>query len=241
MSMRWLLMQILLRFRNLISSHIGSKVILTCTSSMINIDAFLGRMCFICQENGDWAVGHDKMHCKRCGPTSLKLSMGTALITHMAAHILHDPYLSTVQNPCGFCSQPNICQIYLTKKHSAISSNQQIDYQASKCPKLSKINYGPASEYSQKSPCTNVPIYCPLCHERSPTIWKYNMERHIRDMHPGADPALYHEAWEITAEEEFSLKNKWLQIVNSRQMRRRGRPCKVTLVSEGHSSNLALR
>jgi hypothetical protein len=59
-------------------------------------------------------------------------------------------------------------------------------------------------------------------------------------MHPGTDPTLYQKEWEISAEEKFSLKETWIKILNSSQVKHCGRPQKVALISDRHSSHLAL-
>lgn len=48
------------------------------------------------------------------------------------------------------------------------------------------MSYGAAAKYSESAPCTNVPIYCPVCTEEDSkprTIWKYNAAIHIATEH----------------------------------------------------------
>jgi hypothetical protein len=64
----------------------------------------------------------------------------------------------------------------------------------SSCPyHYSKMVYWRAAQYSKSSPCTNVPILCPLCPPglsgQPKTIWKYNAFAHFAAEHipPGSD------------------------------------------------------
>ena len=48
------------------------------------------------------------------------------------------------------------------------------------------MNYAAAAKYSESAPCTNVPIYCPLCSTENGapcTIWKYNTWLHLAYAH----------------------------------------------------------
>lgn len=61
----------------------------------------------------------------------------------------------------------------------------------SNCPHAEEFTYSTAKKGSKTTPCTNVPIICPLCppprnpRDKSPAIWKYNMLQHIQFEHPG--------------------------------------------------------
>lgn len=50
------------------------------------------------------------------------------------------------------------------------------------------MNYKSATQSTKSSPCTNVPIYCPLCplnfSGELPAIWKYNAVAHLLYNHP---------------------------------------------------------
>ena len=47
--------------------------------------------------------------------------------------------------------------------------------------------YAKASKPSDRTPCTNIPLTCPICpqdqHGKQPTFWKYNFINHMSDKH----------------------------------------------------------
>ena len=49
------------------------------------------------------------------------------------------------------------------------------------------MNHAKAAEFSAHTPCTNVPIYCPICPQNSDgtraTFWKYNLKHHLESHH----------------------------------------------------------
>ncbi|KAI0770900.1 hypothetical protein BD413DRAFT_553505 [Trametes elegans] len=49
------------------------------------------------------------------------------------------------------------------------------------------MSYSSACKTTTTTPCTNVPIHCPLCPPLSPgspvTIWKYNTMAHLLTAH----------------------------------------------------------
>ncbi|KAF8870094.1 hypothetical protein CPB84DRAFT_1798441 [Gymnopilus junonius] len=77
------------------------------------------------------------------------------------------------------------------------------------------MKYSKAAEYSDRSPCTNVPIHCALCTIDSNgammTIWKYNLKYHLDTTHipdTGEHPTLPLELIvtpHITREEELKM------------------------------------
>lgn len=200
-----------------------------------------GSLCFVCERDGNERIGYDKSQCDRCSSDSIL--NGAELLKHMSAHILYDKQLTGKTDLCGFCLQ-STCEFFLTKKRDTKQEHQQIDMKASRCPKMAKIAYKSASECSQSNPCTNVPIYCPLCHPRSPAVWKYNMEHHIRLVHSEANVGLYQALWEIEGEEREGMAVVWQRITNSHKTVQKNRSKKVKKsknYSEVHSSQLALR
>ena len=48
------------------------------------------------------------------------------------------------------------------------------------------FSYTVAAESSSSSPCTNVPVQCPLCPRTSPAMWKYFLKTHLEIQHPNA-------------------------------------------------------
>jgi hypothetical protein len=83
-------------------------------------------------------------------------------------------------NPCGWCGREG-CKVQLTKKGSSNSINSSCPYH------YSKMIYSKAAQYSRSSPCTNVPIHCPICPPglsgQPKSIWKYNTFAHFAAEH----------------------------------------------------------
>ena len=84
-------------------------------------------------------------------------------------------------NPCGFCGLDGCITQLLIKKGGGftITSNCQYHY--------AQMQYQAAAQFSKSSPCTNVPIHCPICPisvSKAPqTIWKYNALFHLTSEH----------------------------------------------------------
>ncbi|KAL0575072.1 hypothetical protein V5O48_006891 [Marasmius crinis-equi] len=128
---------------------------------------------------------------------------------HAAQHILRarrgveDPSAkkNLSENPCGFCAGPssiNQCRVDLRKKKTV-----------STCPQAYDFQYAAASTFKPTSPCTNVPIPCPLCPSKSgPDQWKYNMIHHLQQTHPTWKEMVteeFKESIRITKNEEMAL------------------------------------
>ncbi|KAK6978293.1 hypothetical protein R3P38DRAFT_3119436 [Favolaschia claudopus] len=73
--------------------------------------------------------------------------------------------------------------------------------------------YKPAKTFSEASPCTNVPLQCPLCPESTSgnrkTIWKYNSYFHLLAEHsvsgqrpPDVPPQFWIDTWLQHVEEQ---------------------------------------
>ena len=70
------------------------------------------------------------------------------------------------------------------KRHQWRSKNQSNIILG--CLMKVKYSYGVAAESSPSSPCSNVPIACPLCSSAAPAIWKYFMKAHFQETHKSA-------------------------------------------------------
>jgi hypothetical protein len=85
-------------------------------------------------------------------------------------------------DPCGWCGREG-CKVQLTQarggKSWAILSSCPYHY--------AKLSYARALQPTKSSPCTNVPIHCPICPEtlsgQPRTIWKYNAMNHFISEH----------------------------------------------------------
>jgi hypothetical protein len=88
--------------------------------------------------------------------------------------------------PCGTCGRPTTegnCMVTVTSSHGVLKIS-------SKCPEFTGITYGSALKGSKTTPCTNVPVVCELCIRSNNSnstcgIWRYNMDAHIKNLHPG--------------------------------------------------------
>jgi len=76
------------------------------------------------------------------------------------------------------------------------------------------MNYKAAAQFSKNSPCTNIPIHCPLfptaISEDPQTIWKYNALHHLASEHstgitPPSIPGQLLVQMFIQKEEEMAL------------------------------------
>ncbi|KAF9071009.1 hypothetical protein BDP27DRAFT_1194170, partial [Rhodocollybia butyracea] len=102
---------------------------------------------------------------------------------------------------CSFCLSPfPQCLFYLTK-------NNQISSTSCGCPVfelINKISYAAATKLTQANPCSNVPIWCPICTQidpKSPTIWHYNAEEHFKVCHLTVNCANHSELWAVSNSE----------------------------------------
>ena len=114
---------------------------------------------------------------------------------HVEGHILCDlcdcaaPHECKSQpiweNPCAFCGLDG-CLTQLKKKdcHFTITSTCPYHYP--------QMQYQSAAQFSKSSPCTNVPIHCPICpssiSQVPHTIWKYNALFHLAEHSTGTTP-----------------------------------------------------
>ena len=136
--------------------------------------------------------GKDKLPCLICK----KLIVLHQMHNHVGFHILRklrntsDQVFQPVgEIPCGFCGLDGcITQLatsFSKKKHGQTTIVSTCLYHHS------KMNYKAASVFSQKSPCTNIPIQCSICPPTSSgspqTIWKYNAVNHFIIKHSNSD------------------------------------------------------
>ncbi|KAI0066999.1 hypothetical protein BV25DRAFT_1897244 [Artomyces pyxidatus] len=89
-------------------------------------------------------------------------------------------------DPCGWCGRDGSgCMVQLTKKGASRKISSSCRYH------FSNMIYGQAIKTTKNSPCTNVPIHCPLCpvsmSGQPRTIWKYNAVYHLSTEHAPGD------------------------------------------------------
>ncbi|KAJ7232149.1 hypothetical protein B0H12DRAFT_1029103 [Mycena haematopus] len=163
-----------------------------------------GYVCFICNRDGA-SLEQDHGLCKLCPTTTLKVSSPSKLVEHMATHIMFDPSVDRSANPCGFClSTDSFCSIVLIKGKGSDGAIR-IDSTRSRCPNLANLGLAVAANSSQKNPCTNRPLRCPV----SPCpdiVWKYNLETHLRTVHASANISNYKSYYELADGGKVELK-----------------------------------
>lgn len=134
----------------------------------------------------------DVVPCFMCGAKTELYKMCNQVGSHILCSIkVDDQAESTVEqvgvNPCGFCGRDG-CITHITQlKVQACGRGMAI---TSNCPYPSHyagMQYKAAAKYTQYTPCTNVPIHCPLCPKAlsgdEQTIWKYNVLYHLASEH----------------------------------------------------------
>lgn len=200
-----------------------------------------GAACFACEEDVSTRSGSKAQHgvCYRCENRYTAGFSGPRILEHMGSHVLHDPVCKGETNICGLClGTGSSCVIYLTKptKHGA-----QIDMTKSRCPNLYKITMKKAGKSTSKSPCSNIPVSCPLCPSPpAPAVWKYNFEAHFTSCHPSANVDLHRDLFELDPDEDTLMKKVFLNRKTGRvtdQMRKKAQAPHLR-ISDAHRTRL---
>ena len=192
-------------------------------------------------------LDHINPTCPNCKPVvTFNPSRRQRIIEHIGAHILHDPSVNRLTEPCGLCLQPApSCKIVLKKAKGQMGS-LAVDMKASSCPNLVKFSVAIAAESSHASPCTNHPIVCPHCHdsdsESSPVIWSYNFQSHMRRKHPRIslkDHRLSNISV-LTNLEREGMERVWGNRLKQQKVHRKSQRAPL-VISETHRSRLVLK
>ncbi|KAG6848163.1 hypothetical protein H0H93_002810, partial [Arthromyces matolae] len=201
-----------------------------------------GKACFITEPNDNMDIGRDVLHiCPRCSPeVPLDQKRPQQILAHIAAHIRHDSSIDVDSEPCGFCLRPSrLCRVYLTKGKGA-KGNLRVDSKRSECPNFVSFKYQVAAQSTQSSPCSNVPLQCPLCLPSTPAVWRYNFSHHLETEHPNASKNLYTELWKISKSEVDEMRRIWedRQKVTIKRVKKKGvAPIEV---SEAHRARMVM-
>ncbi|KZT40687.1 hypothetical protein SISSUDRAFT_1031710 [Sistotremastrum suecicum HHB10207 ss-3] len=206
------------------------------------------KACFICETDSDEREvlhGAQRQFCPHCpGNVPIDFTNGPAVLAHFAAHWLFDPKIDKKQERCGFCLRPTpLCIFFLRLTKGKDGTTQIDDKKTAGCLNygpfgIKKINYTSASQSSATSPCSNVPINCPICPEKSPAIWRYCLKEHL--VKHEVDPDLYKDLWQISHTERTSIKAVWEERNTRRRNRNPAKDLAPFKISEAHSSRLAL-
>ncbi|KAK6977813.1 hypothetical protein R3P38DRAFT_2809893 [Favolaschia claudopus] len=194
-----------------------------------------GYACFVRNRSGLSLVQEQGL-CDLCPTASLSLKRPTKLVEHMAAHILFDknPSINRDDNPCGFClSTKDHCSIVLIRSKGSDGATR-IDTTRSRCPNVANLGLTAAANSSQKNPCTNRPMVCPVSPCPS-VVWKYNLKLHIQTVHPTARLSNYKSYYQLAEGEEVELKR-----ISTTKKRKSSKKKIDFRISPQHSTEAAL-
>ncbi|TFK71092.1 hypothetical protein BDN72DRAFT_856481 [Pluteus cervinus] len=202
-----------------------------------------GKACFICDDNG--VMEHlgkgDLVDCPLCS-FNLDLAQGQRVLEHISAHILFDPRVDRATDPCGLCLLSAATCRYFLKKGRGAKAGLKIDTDRSHGCILIKcsFSYRVAAKSSPSSPSSNIPLACPLCPKAAPAVWRYNLERHLRTVHPSVDSKgdAYHKLYKLDPSEAEGMKNIWVR--REKQVVKRVKKLDTTplVVSEAHRTRI---
>ncbi|KAF8962782.1 hypothetical protein BDZ97DRAFT_2020851, partial [Flammula alnicola] len=197
-----------------------------------------GRACFLCDDSAELAESAIS-HCPKCSPTvDLDLSQGQRVLEHIGAHILFDSTISQSWPVCGLCLRPSpLCQFFL-KKGKGAHATLKIDDRSSKgCLMKVKYSYRVAAESSPSSPCSNVPIQCPICPKEEPAIWRYFFKAHFRDKHGAQLASKYAHLWTLSNFELDQMQKIWIKRRN-KMVKRTKKKHLPLVISEDHRAQI---
>ena len=164
------------------------------------------------------------------------------MLEHVGAHILYDPSIDRSASLCGLCLRPSpLCQFFL-KKGKGAHANLTVNQAASKgCLVKIKYSYGVASESTTSSPCSNVPIHCPLCPKLDSAIWRYSFKIHFQQKHPNAPFLQYESIWKLTNYEITEMKRIWGNRTKVPAKRTKKSKILPLTISEDHRAQIPAR
>jgi hypothetical protein len=161
------------------------------------------------------------------------------VIEHIGAHILYDPEMIHSTGPlCGLCLRPSpLCQFFLGKgkgRNGKVKINQKM---SRGCLMKMNYSYSVAAESTASSPCSNVPIHCPICPKSDPAIWKYFMKMHFEEKHKALLTKHEH-LWKLSNFERTEMKKIWVKRgkVTAKRTKKANQPPLV--VSEKHRAQI---
>ncbi|KAF8056026.1 hypothetical protein FPV67DRAFT_686987 [Lyophyllum atratum] len=206
-----------------------------------------GEACFVCESDDNLGEVEDgeSIMCPKCPPTVfLDSTSPQRVLAHLGAHILHDKtHVNRSDLPCGLCLRPYPMCRFFVKKGKGAKASLKINRDASTgCTNMLTFSYKSAENSTASSPCSNVPLLCPLCPKTEPAVWRYNLQHHFSVVHPSAERSKYQGLWKLTRFEEQEMNKIWLARrkygVASKRTKKGKEPALV--VSQAHSSRIAL-
>jgi len=182
--------------------------------------------------------------CPTSASVTLDLTQAQRVLEHIGAHILFDSSVSEMSEPCGLCLQPSaVCQYYMKKGKGALGT-PKIDYDRSQgCATKCKFSYAVASRSTSSSPCSNVPLSCPVCPKNSPAVWRYNFGYHAKTSHPGlsASDTNYKSIYELAVSEREEMLKIWERRENVSVKRPRKSNFPPLVISDAHRASIPTR
>ncbi|PPR03132.1 hypothetical protein CVT24_008485 [Panaeolus cyanescens] len=183
-----------------------------------------GKSCFLCVNNSgkdmkDLSTSNTSI-CSNCNPeVILDHSQGQRVLEHFGAHILFDETIDRSSKARG-------------------AGNVKIDHERSTgCPNNINYSYAVAKVSKDSSPCSNVPIACPVCPAKEPAIWRYNLRAHFVENHlTSLNIPEYVALWTISNNEIEKMKVIWQTRQQSSVKRPRKDDTPKLIASDAHSS-----
>ncbi|KAJ6577547.1 hypothetical protein B0H19DRAFT_932108, partial [Mycena capillaripes] len=194
-----------------------------------------------CGEFGGHA-SQSSFECKKCFPAvPIQTNNYQRVLEHNGVHILFDESIKAVDQPCGLCLRPfPMCRFVFLKGAGTVAA-RQIDWARSTCLNPLKFQMAAAMKSSEKSPCTNYLILCPL--HCGVVVWTYNLIAHLKSsLHNLRSfdniPSFYRRA-----ESELDrMRAVWDNRQNYPKARKTKKKQKAPLrISDAHRSIMAMR
>ncbi|KZT32767.1 hypothetical protein SISSUDRAFT_1132976 [Sistotremastrum suecicum HHB10207 ss-3] len=199
--------------------------------------------CFVCEKDGhelDNNTSH--FYCDYC-PKQPNINWKSApeVIGHMAAHLLHDISVPKDVPRCGFCLKPDPtcrCAFRGKKESPQLDAVKTIGCRVfGKDGFIKLFKYQYAAKSSKRSPCSNVPIPCPVDPDGCAPVWKYSLQAHLHRNH-SVDPEQYKEYYQLSKLERQGMRDLWNNRHNSKP-KKTLETAKSLQISAAHSSRLA--
>jgi hypothetical protein len=199
----------------------------------------------VCESAGENLADIDgQSDCLMCGPSAGGLNWKNTqrVLEHMGAHILYDGKLNASEERCGLCLRPApMCRIYIKKGRGA-QGRYSVDQKKSNCPNLVRFNYMNAATSSESSPCSNVPVVCPICPIGDPAVWSYSLHAHFRERHRLTSAANFPSNVKLSQSEKDGMQRIWKARFNRpksyhSKKKRQNRPLAI---SQAHRSRLSI-
>lgn len=180
--------------------------------------------------------------CPHCSPSvMLDLLQGQRVLEHIGAHILYDPEVvqSTGMPLCGLCLQPlPLCQFFLAKG-KGVHSKPRINQKNQEVVLKVNYSYSVVAESTPSSPCSNVPIHCPVCPKSGPAIWKYFMKSDFKEKHRTLLTKHEH-LWKISNFERAEIKKIWAKQGKVTAKHNKKSKASPLIISEKHCVQIPL-